>query len=151
MPPEEPEITTYDYEYRTNTEVITAVEVSGGQSDPDHPVSVTFSVGGRSYEVEEVYYPSGDSQLAWIRWTTPEQPQTMTMTVRVRGGGGTSKGTLHIKVVDLDENPPPDPNADDRNDGFTRPSVPSNAEVTSASLGCVEAMVEGILGMAQRG
>ena len=124
VPPEEPEITTYDYEYRTNTEVITAVEVSGGQSDPDHPVSVTFSVGGRSYEVGEVYYPSGDSQLAWIRWTTPEQPQTMTMTVRVRGGGGTSKGTLHIKVVDLDENPPPDPNADDRNDGFTRPSVP---------------------------
>ena len=59
----------------------------------------------------------------------------MTMTVRVRGGGGTSKGTLHIKVVDLDENPPPDPNADDRNDGFTRPSVPSNAEVTSASWG----------------
>lgn len=34
VPPEEPEITTYDYEYRTNTEVITAVEVSGGQSDP---------------------------------------------------------------------------------------------------------------------
>ncbi len=59
----------------------------------------------------------------------------MTMTVRVRGGGGTSKGTLHIKVVDLDENPPPDPNADDRNDEFTRPSVPSNAEVTSASWG----------------
>lgn len=28
--PEEPVITTYDYEYRTNTEVITAVEVSGG-------------------------------------------------------------------------------------------------------------------------
>ena len=28
-PPEEPEISTYDYEYRTNTEVITAVEVSG--------------------------------------------------------------------------------------------------------------------------
>ena len=59
----------------------------------------------------------------------------MTMTVRVRGGGGTSKGTLHIKVVDLDENPPPDPNADDRNDGFTRPSVPSNAEVTLCILG----------------
>ena len=40
-----------------------------------------------------------------------------------------------VKVVDLDENPPPDPNADDRNDGFTRPSVPSNAEVTFASWG----------------
>lgn len=125
----------YDYEYRTNTEVITAVEVSGGQSDPDDPVSVTFSVGGKGYRVDHVYYPSGDSQLAWIRWTTPKEPQTMMMTVRVHGGGRTEKGTLNIKIVDLDENPPPDPNADDRNDGFTRPSVPSKAEVTSAVWG----------------
>lgn len=134
-PPEEPAVSAFDYEYRTNTEVITAVEVSGGQSDPDHPVSVTFQVNGRSYTVNNVYYPSGDSQLAWIRWTTPEEPQTMTMTVRVRGGGRVSKSTLNIKIVDLDENPPPDPNADDRNDGFTRSSVPSNAEVTSATWG----------------
>lgn len=134
-PPEELEVSEFDYEYRTNTEVITAVEVSGGQSDPDHPVSVTFQVNGRSYTVSNVYYPSGDSQLAWIRWTTPEEPQAMTMTVRVRGGGRVSKGTLNIKIVDLDENPPPDPNADDRNDGFTRPAVPSNAEVTSSTWG----------------
>ena len=57
------------------------------------------------------------------------------MIVRVHGGGRTEKGTLNIKIVDLDENPPPDPNADDRNDGFTRPSVPSKAEVTSAAWG----------------
>lgn len=44
--PEEPEISTYDYEYRTNTEVITAVEVSGGQSDPDDPVTVQFHIDG---------------------------------------------------------------------------------------------------------
>lgn len=55
-PPEEPEISTYDYEYRTNTEVITAVEVSGGQSDPDDPVSVTFSVGGKGYRVGNACY-----------------------------------------------------------------------------------------------
>jgi hypothetical protein len=36
--PEDPVITTYDYEYRVNTEVITAVDVSGGQSDPDTAV-----------------------------------------------------------------------------------------------------------------
>lgn len=134
-PPEEPEISAYDYEYRTNTEVITAVEVRGGQSDPDHPVSVVFGVGGRSYTVSNVYYPSGDSQLAWIRWTTPEEPQDMTITVRVRGRGSTAKNTLKVKIVDLDENPPPDPNADDRNDGFTRPAVPENAQVTSAGWG----------------
>ena len=85
--PDPPEIHTFDYEYRTNTEVITAVEVKGGQSDPDNPVSVIFDVGGRIYTVENVYYPEGDSQLAWIRWTTPEEAQTMTITVEVEGGG----------------------------------------------------------------
>lgn len=134
-PPEEVEITEFDYEYRTNTEVITAVEVKGGQSDPDAPVSVTFTVGGRSYRVNNVYYPEGDSQLAWIRWTTPEEPQTMTITIRVHGGGRVDKGTLQVNIVDLDENPPPDPNADDRNDGFSRPLIPANEEKTTAEWG----------------
>ena len=135
MPPEVPEVSTYDYEYRTNTEVITAVDVSGGQSDPDNPVSVTFHVNGRSYTVRNVYYPSGDSQLAWIRWTTPDTPQTMTITANVHGGGTVSDGTIQVNIVDLDENLPPDPNADDRNDRFTTPSIPSNAQATSASWG----------------
>lgn len=135
MPPEAPEVSTYDYEYRTGTEVITAVNVSGGQSDPDHPVSVSFNVGGRSYTVNNVYYPDGDSQLAWIRWTTPDTPQTMTITVNVHGGGSVSKGTINVNIVDLDENLPPDPNADDRNDSFSRPSVPSKEQVTSANWG----------------
>lgn len=59
----------------------------------------------------------------------------MTITVRVRGGGRTAKSSLLIKIVDLDENPPPDPNADDHNDSFTRPGIPNNAQVTSASWG----------------
>lgn len=135
MPPEPPEIAAYDYEYRTNTEVITAVEVSGGQSDPDDPVSVTFYVDGRTYTVDRVYYPEGDSQLAWIRWTTPKEPQSMTIKVKVHGGGSVRDGTIEVNIVDMNENPPPDPNADDRNDGFTKPSVPEKEEVTSASWG----------------
>lgn len=134
-PPEAPEVSTFDYEYRTNTEVITAVDVSGGQSDPDHPVSVTFNVGGRSYTVNNVYYPEGDSQLAWIRWTTPAEPQAMTITVRVRGGGSVNNGTINVNIVDLDENPPPNPLADDRNDSFRPGTVPNNAQVASASWG----------------
>lgn len=135
MPPEAPEVSTFDYEYRTNTEVITAVDVSGGQSDPDHPVSVTFNVGGRNYTVNNVYYPEGDSQLAWIRWTTPAEPQAMTITVRVRGGGSVNNGTINVNIVGLDENPPPNPLADDRNDSFRPGTVPDNAQVTSANWG----------------
>ena len=135
MPPEAPEAGTYDYEYRTSTEVITTVNVSGGQSDPDHPVSVVFNVGGRNYTVNNVYYPDGDSQLAWIRWTTPDTPQKMTITVDVQGGGSVSQNTIHVILLDLDENPPPDPDADDRNDSYTRPAIPDKVQVTMASWG----------------
>ena len=134
-PPDKPDIDTYNYEYRTNTEVITAVDVRGGQSDPDNPVSVTFNVNGKSYTVNNVYYPSGDSQLAWIRWTTPKEPQSMTITVDVSGGGSVNKGIINVNIIDLNENPPPDPNADDRNDSFVRPSLPQKEQITSANWG----------------
>ncbi len=47
----------------------------------------------------------------------------MTIAVEVNGGGGVNKGTIHVNIVDLDENPPPDPNADDRKDDFTLPDL----------------------------
>lgn len=131
-PPEPPVVDTYDYVYRVNTEVITAVDVSGGQSDPDHPVSVTFHIGGRSYRVNDIYYPSGDSQLAWVRWTTPSVPQTMTIHVSVSGGGRSDKGIITANIIDLGKNPPPDPQADDRNDMFRPSSVPVGESKTTA-------------------
>lgn len=128
--PEEPVITTYDYEYRVNTEVITAVMVGGGQSDPDNPARVTFHIAGRSYNVGNIYYPDGDSQLAWVRWTTPDTPQDMEITVTV-SGPGSAQATIHCKIVDLDQNPPPNPVADDRNDSFSPAPTPSRPQQTS--------------------
>lgn len=130
--PEPPVITTYDYEYRTSTEVITSVMVSGGQSDPDNPARVTFHINGRSYNVGNIYYPSGDSQLAWVRWTTPDTPQDMDITVSV-SGPGSAQATIHCKIVDLDQNPPPNPVADDRNDSFSPAPTPDRPQQTSAS------------------
>ncbi len=132
--PEPPVLAAYDYEYRVNTEVITPVTVSGGQSDPDRPARVTFTIAGRTYNVGNVYYPSGDSQLAWVRWTTPATPQDMVINVRVTGTGA-ARGVINVKVVDLDKNPPPNPVADDRNDSFTRAAVPSRTQRTSANWG----------------
>lgn len=131
----QPEVTAWDYEYRVNTDVITSVTVRGGQSDPDHPVTVRFNIGGRTYTVSGVYYPEGDSQLVWVRWRTPSTPQTMTINVSVSGSGSASKGTITAKIVDLSGNDPPNPVADDRNDGYTKPSVPSKEQNTSASWG----------------
>ena len=128
------EVVTYDYVYRVNTQVITSVIVRGGQSDPDSPAYVRFNIKGKSYTVNNVYYPNGSEQLAWIRWTTPETPQDLTIQVNGGGGGRPSKGTIHVKVVDLDKNPPPNPVADDRNDSYVRPtSMPSNHPAKEAS------------------
>ena len=129
-----PEINDFDYEYRVNTEVITSVEVRGGQSDPDNPVSVRFNIQGRTYTVSNVYYPDGDSQLAWVRWRTPAEPCVITISVSVYGGGS-AQGTITCKIVDLDGNDPPNPLADDRNNGFRLASVPEKEQVTSATWG----------------
>jgi hypothetical protein len=133
--PEPPEVTAADYEYRVNTEVITSVTVRGGQADPDHPVSVRFTIGGQTYTVNNVYYPEGDSQLVWVRWRTPPTPQTMTIRVSVSGGGTASQGIIIAKVVDLSGNDPPNPVADDRDDSYSAAAVPNKAQKTSASWG----------------
>lgn len=132
--PPTPEIDGFDYEYRVDTDVITSVEVRGGQSDPDNPVTVRFNIQGTTYTVGNVYYPDGDSQLAWVKWHTPDKPCEITISVTV-SGGGMAQSEVHCNIVDLDGNDPPNPLADDRNDSFTPSSIPSNAEVTSASWG----------------
>jgi len=133
--PEPPEVTTYDYEYRVNTEVITSITVRGGQADPDHPVTVRFTIGGQTYTVDGVYYPAGDSQLAWVRWRTPFTPQTMTIHVSVSGGGSAGQGIIVARIVDLSGNDPPNPVADDRNDSYSAAAVPNKAQKTSAAWG----------------
>ena len=131
--PEPPIVSAYDYEYRVNTEVITSVMVSGGQSEPDRPTRVSFIIDGRTYNVGNIYYPDGDSQLAWIKWTTPDTEQDMVIDVVVSGPGSTVNSTINIKIVDLDKNPPPNPVADDRNDSFSYYSVPNREEKTAAN------------------
>ncbi len=130
-----PEAADYDYEYRINTEVITSVSVSGGQADPDNPVKVKFTIGSQTYTVSGVYYPEGDSQLVWVRWTTPSTTQPMIIRVSATGGGVVNKGTITANIVDLLGNDPPNPLADDRNDSYTASSIPNNTQKTSASWG----------------
>jgi hypothetical protein len=131
-PVEVPVVSTHDYEYRVNTEVITAVTVSGGQSDPDNPTCVSFNIGGTAYNVSNVFYPDGESQLAWVKWRTPSTKQNMVINVTVSGPGSTSNSIIHVKIVDLNKNPPPNPLADDTNDSFSPASIPARPEKTRA-------------------
>lgn len=133
--PEPVKASTNNYTYRVNTEVITSVTVSGGQADPDNPVSVRFTMGSKTYTVNNVYYPDGDSQLVWVRWTTPSTPQAMTIRVSVSGRGKVSQNTITANIVDLSGKDPPNPVADDRNSSYTQAGIPTNAQAVSASWG----------------
>lgn len=132
VPTEPPIINAYDYEYRVNTEVITAVTISRGQSDPDNPTRVSFNINGTTYNVENVYYPSGDSQVAWVKWKTPSTEQDMAINVSVQGPGSAEKAIINVKIIDFNKNPPPNPVADDRNNSFSFESVPERLEKTRA-------------------
>ena len=70
--------------------------------------------------------------LIRCKWRTPDTPQTVTIHV-LCSGGSASSSTITAKIVDLNENPPPNPTARDRNDGFRVPSLPSKPQQTSAS------------------
>lgn len=129
-----PEITTKDYTYRTDTDVITTIEVKGGVSDPNSPVIVYFNINGIRYKVENVYFPDGESQLAWVKWHTPSTPQYMEITVEAERNGKKTTGTIHVNIEEITDNPPPDPKPNDRNPYFTQVPLPSNmGETTSAS------------------
>ena len=79
-----------------------------------------------------MFYPDGDSQIAWVKWETPDTEQDMIINVSVQGPGSTTMSTINVKIVDLDKNVPPDPVADDRNDAFSYSEVPERAEKTRA-------------------
>ena len=132
-PPPPPSTTSL--QYRTNTDVITSVRLStSNEITPRSPASVTFRIMGSSYTVSNIVIPEGDSQLLWVKWRTPSQPQTVTIQVS-SSTGYLSHSSITASVVDLNQNLPPDPKATDRNDSFTIPKIPSYSAKTSASWG----------------
>lgn len=124
-----------DVEYRTNTEVITAVRLyTSNQITPEDPANVTFYIMGSSYTVNNIVIPEGDSQLVWVKWRTPSQPQQISIQIHA-SSGYVNTSSITALIVDLHQNVPPDPQATDRNDSFNIPSIPSYSDNTSASWG----------------
>lgn len=133
QPPEQPEPTNYDYEYRVDTDVITPVTLyAGSEINPDAPATVTFTIKGSTYRMNNIVIPEGDSQLAWVKWHTPSEPQDITITVRTNRGT-LSQTTIKAKVVDLSGNDPPDPKATDTAGSWRPSSVPSREEKSYAA------------------
>ena len=128
QPPEQPEPTDYDYEYRIDTDVITPVTLYvGSEINPDGPATVTFTIKGSTYRMSNIVIPEGDSQLAWVKWHTPSEPQDIIITVRTNRGT-LSQTIIKAKVVDLSGNDPPDPKATDTAGSWRPSSVPSREE-----------------------
>ena len=133
QPPEQPEPTDYDYEYRVDTDVITPVTLyAGSEINPDGPATVTFTIKGSTYRMSNIVIPEGDSQLAWVKWHTPSEPQDITITVRTNRGA-LSQTTIKAKVVDLSGNDPPDPKATDTAGSWRPSDVPSREEKSYAA------------------
>lgn len=129
----DPVVESADYEYRTDTEVITPISLSTtSRLTPDNPASVTFYIMGSSYTVSDIVIPAGDSQVVWCKWRTPSTPQTVIINITCNSGS-VSNTTIRAKIADLNQNPPPNPTAKDRNSGYSLPSIPSNPQQLSAS------------------
>ncbi|OME30052.1 hypothetical protein NSS98_22640 [Paenibacillus sp. FSL E2-0274] len=133
--PTTPPPTETSMRYRTDTDVITSVHLSTStQITPDAPARVTFNIMGSSYSVTNIVIPNGDSQVVWIKWRTPSKPQTITIHI-TSSDGRLSENTITASIVDLNQNPPPDPKATDQNSGYVTPNVPSYPNRTSVSWG----------------
>ena len=105
---------------------------AGSEINPDGPATVTFTIKGSTYRMSNIVIPEGDSQLAWVKWHTPSEPQDITITVRTNRGT-LSQTTIKAKVVDLSGNDPPDPKATDTAGSWRPSSVPSREEKSYAA------------------
>lgn len=122
-----------DYEYRTDTDVITPITLyTSSRLTPDNPARVTFSIMGSTYTVSSIVIPAESSQVVWCKWHTPSTPQMVTVKVSTNSGNASST-SIKAKIVDLNQNQPPNPTARDRNDSYTLPSIPSRPQQLSAS------------------
>ena len=121
--------------YRVNTDVITSITLdTDSQINPNSPARVTFNIGSSSYTVTNIVIPEGDSQVVWVKWHTPNTAQKVNISISA-SKGSLSTRSITADVVSLDKNEPPDPQANDRNDSFSMPSLPSNTQITNNSWG----------------
>ena len=85
--------------------------------------------------------------MAWVRWTTPDEPEDMTIDVDV-SGPGSAQATIHCKIVDLDRIRPIQQQMTERL-LHTLPG-PGPAGENLGPVDHLGPMVAGVLGMAWR-
>ena len=127
---ETPDMITYTY--RTDTEVITAVKINADREyNPENALTARFQINDKTYIVKNIVIPESETQLIWVKWRTPPEPQEIMIRVTIGGKVQYIRANIE-KVV---ENEPPDPKANDRNDTFTTPRIPNEQQNESLSWG----------------
>ena len=102
---------SYDYVYRTDTDVVTSVLITnnlGRDMTPESWDYVTFNINGTTYS-KQVVCPEGRHQLVWVKWHTPRTEQEIRISVSQPGGFPI---TLNVAIMKLEEKTPPDPGYD---------------------------------------
>ena len=122
----------YDYTYRTDKDVITSIKVTTAtEYNPDKPLTVNFTVNGRTYIVRNIVIPQNESQLVWFKWHTPKTPQVCKIDVKI----GSARRTINANIEAIEESEPPDPKANDRNDGFKLKDTPNIGQTLALTWG----------------
>lgn len=125
---------TYDREYRVDTDVIVSVRLTTAEEkSPDSPAYAKFKINGVAYTHKDIYIPEDGFQLAWVKWHTPAEPGEVT--IEITSNCATSNSKFTAMVVDMGDNPPPDPQADDRYDGFCIPAAPEKPDARELAWG----------------
>lgn len=132
-PPPEISVETGQYDYRTDTDVITSLKInSKNQVVPDHNVSVTFNILGKDYTVNNIVLPENSSQLVWVKWHTPKTPQTTNINVSIKNAN-ISSANIKANIHELNEVTPPDPKPRDKNENFRLTNLPDHGNITSTT------------------
>ena len=100
-----------EYEYYTDTDVITSFNIKGKGYDvtPDSGEYVEFDANGEKSSKEFVC-PAKESQLVWVKWHTPSEPGTYKVKATVLG----KEHTVYASVVEYSENIPPHTKYEDK-------------------------------------
>ena len=131
-----PTDTVKEAEYRTNTDVLLSCGVTA--LSPIHPgstASVSFKVTAPDGSVTtqtttDICLPAGATQRAYIQYHMPAEPGALKVEITTSDNLLTDTVQINGTVVELKENTPPDPKANDRNDSFVVPVTPSFADET---------------------
>lgn len=133
--PDKPSIDGKEYEYHTDTDVISSVKIKGSNRSPDNPVTVKFKIKNQTYNMNNIYLPEeGGEQYAWVKWHTPKTPEKII--IEVSSNATTDKAKIIADVVELEEKTPPDPVAKDkRPNNFKIPTLPKKEETKTLEWG----------------